>query len=151
MAFEHPFGSLMDGDITATTLVDPGPKPTTIIKVTDPFTVRVSWYVEGLVVPFINGEWKLKVHFEEMGAGNPEGMSFPPQAQAISLYPPTRRPRDDRYEYEADVAVPAVMTLGVTEGSYKLVTVLTYAQPDGTPGEMAGFKEGPIVQFYTPA
>ena len=38
----------------------------------------------------------------------------------------------------------------VAAGLYQLVVSMTYLEPTGAPGPMAGFVEGPMLQFYTP-
>ena len=60
----------------------------------------------------------------------------------MAAAPPLPLPRN----YHADINVAAG---AVTAGTYKLVTVLLYTN-GGFPNEIAGFSEGPLVQFYDP-
>lgn len=53
------------------------------------------------------------------------------------------------YRYNVDVP-PGTVTADHCSIPYKLVTTLTYLEVCGTPGPIAGYVEGPIIQFYRP-
>jgi hypothetical protein len=49
---------------------------------------------------------------------------------------------------DVDIIVPAGT---LTEGPYRVVTILTFKNQHGAPQELAAFVEGPIIQIYKPA
>lgn len=143
MAFEEPFGGLLDGTITANVVVDPvGLAPNTIIQAEDPFFVHVTWAMTGAVAPFLGGDWQLRVYAESIGGGF-EGQLGATVNIPMSAAPALPLPRN----YHGDVSV-AGNTL--PPGTYRLVTLINYTN-GGVPLEMAGFQEGPIIQVYAHA
>jgi hypothetical protein len=62
--------------------------------------------------------------------------------QNINLNVDPSSPRN----YSALITVPP----GVPPGTYKLVVTINYLTPANQPGFMAGYQEGPILQFFNP-
>ena len=55
------------GDFTANVL-DPGSgTPTNVIRTEDPWAVHAEWFLEGPIVPILNGRWRLQVALESIG------------------------------------------------------------------------------------
>lgn len=146
MTLECPVGAPhLSGDVAALVVLDPGLPPTTIIKMSDPFNVQVEWHIEGGLVPMLGGNWHINVFCESIGKGF-EGQLGAEKVVALGdgalTNPPPKR------AYSTLIDVPAAETIADFEpGAYKLTAVITY-ENGGVPGEMAGYSEGPILQFY---
>jgi hypothetical protein len=127
------------GDINVQVL-SPGPNPTTILRVNTPFTVRVSWYIEGYTVSGLGGDWLARAFLESIGPGfeNQVAVSPPIPVTSVPLGP------GDRRTYSLDLAVPA--NPAINAGPYKLVVTITHMNA-ATPTQYAAYVEGPILQF----
>jgi hypothetical protein len=144
MPFEinRPLNLALKGDISAYTTQADSVDPITILEADKDFKVHVNWYLEGDLTPFVCGTWCISVFMESIGPG-PE-LKLPAEPVEIELYPTT-----GRNEYNAWVLIPADTIKPEHCGvPYKLVTTVTYRTPKYRPGPMAGFVEGPVVQFY---
>jgi hypothetical protein len=127
------------GTINAVAVLDPsGLQPTTIIRTTDTWHVSISWRIAGIVADALAGTWQVRAFLESMGAGF-EGQVG---SQTINLNTDPTTPRD----YSALLTVPP----GTPAGTYKLVVTVNYLTPSNQPGFMAGYQEGPILQFFNP-
>ncbi len=132
--------NFFNGVINAFAVLDPsGLQPTTIIRTTDTWHVSIGWQISGIVADAIAGTWQVRAFLESMGAGF-EGQVGPTININLAVDPTT--PRD----YNALVTVPP----GVPAGTYKLVVTVNYLTPANQPGFMAGYQEGPIIQFFNP-
>jgi hypothetical protein len=128
------------GTINAFAVLDPsGLEPTTIIRTTDTWFVSISWRIAGIVADALAGTWQVRAFLESMGAGF-EGQVGPVQTINLNADPTT--PRD----YTALLTVPP----GTPAGTYTLVVTINYLTPANQPGFMAGYQEGPILQFFNP-
>ncbi len=128
------------GQITAFAVLDPnGLAPTTIIRTTDQWFVRVDWVIAGIVADSLAGTWQVRAFLESMGPG------FEGQVgqQNINLAVDPTTPRN----YSSTLAIPANT---VPAGTYKLVVTVNYLTPANQPGFMAGYEEGPIIQVFAP-
>lgn len=147
-AFETPFRQkgLFDGVIDATVHEHVGFPPTTIIRSDQVWGVYVKWKTSGTLVRMICGKWCLQVHLESIGPG-PE-LRLPRRPVHIPLTPCKRHkhPYTIYYKYHLDIAAGTI-TPAHCGIPYKLVTSLTYIDICGKPGPIAGFVEGPILQF----
>lgn len=144
MPFEinSPLNSALSGDIHAFTTQADSVEPITILEADKDFKVHVHWYLEGNLTPFVCGTWCVSVFLESIGPG-PE-LKLPAEPIRIEL-----EPCPGRNEYSAWVLVPAgTIRSEHCSVPYKLVTTVTYRTPKDRPGPMAGFVEGPVVQFY---
>ena len=114
--------------------------PARIIGINDDWVVEVYWTLTGSLQPFICGEWCVHVFLESIGPGR----EFDLEA---ARYIPLDPCGDGRYH--AEVRVPGG-TIKTDECAipYKVVTSVTYRTECGKPGPIAGFVEGPIIQFY---
>jgi len=130
------------GSISAVAVLDPlGLQPTIIIRTTDIWHVSISWQIAGIVADALAGTWRVSAFLESMGAGFEGQVGF----QTINLDIDPTTPRD----YTALLTVnPAVQP--VPAGTYKLVVTVNYLTPANQPGFMAGYQEGPILQFFEP-
>jgi hypothetical protein len=147
-AFETPFRQkgLFDGVIDATVHEHGGFPPTTIIRSDQVWGVHVRWATSGTLVRMICGKWCLQVHLESIGPG-PE-LRLPRKPVHIPLDPCGKHkyPYTVHYKYHLDIPAGTI-TPAHCGIPYKLVTSLTYIDYCGKPGPIAGYVEGPIMQF----
>jgi hypothetical protein len=129
------------------TVLDPnGRTPATIIRNTDAWQLQVDINLTGLVVPFLGGTFHVQPYIEALGA-NQEGQLVSEQVQplvGLSNYSLT-------FNIQNAASYPIVPGgVQLDPGPYRLTLVLTYTDLLNNPGEIAGFVEGPIIQFYIP-
>ncbi len=143
MPFETPLpAGFFDVTMTGPTVHESGgAPPTTIIRTNQPWHVHVEWDTTGMLTGMITGNWDLHLYLESVGSG-PEVDLTDPNEHIIPLSP---GPSPRHYHFHPDVAAGAVPA-----GPYRLALTLTYTDATGTPGPMAGYWEGPIIQFYQP-
>ncbi len=116
--------------------------PATIIRLDQAWRVEFDWRSEGPDNHVIGGDWQLKIYLERMG-----GLEFsftPPTGEATEPL----RPALNYSQYTEYIEIPANT---VNEaGLYKLVASITHTGLDasGNPSRVAGFAEGPLLQFY---
>jgi hypothetical protein len=138
---EFTFADLGPGfNVTGTTEVfaSGAVEPTTLIRSNQSWFVRVRLQTEGLFNPFIVGNWHVRLRLERLGPG--AEMNLPAAGDEIVALTPAAG--SSNYLININTAAGAVAT-----GAYKLVTTVTY-ENGGIPGPIAGYSEGPIVQFY---
>jgi hypothetical protein len=117
--------------------------PATIIRTDQVWAVRVRFETSGALSEVLPGTWHVGVYIESIGPGL--------EIQAGFVHVPLT-PATGTVAYNVDVVIPAG-TVTVPDHQarpFKLVTTVSYMWPGGTPGPMAGYLEGPIVQFYNP-
>jgi len=122
-----------------------------IVRIDQSWEVRVRWTVSGLVVPALAGNFHLTVYLEALGPGVDEDLPnvVGPDELVVAFTSGTlaglTRSFDRTLTFGAGTpALPAA----IRQQAYKMVVAVTYTETDGTPGPMAAFSEGPIVQFY---
>jgi hypothetical protein len=145
--FETPLGPNnphLSGAIDAFVVQEEGEgavKPTRIIRVGSDWSVHIEWELTGQLAKLICGEWCVHLYLESMGPG-PE-LKLPVNGHHVPLDPCG----DGKYEYWCRVRAGTV-TAEHCSTPYKLVIGITYLNYCGKPGPIAGFVEGPILQFY---
>ncbi len=139
VSMSHP---PLKGTIDATVHEHGGVEPLNIIRTDQEWAVQLKWQLEGTLVPFIAGKWQIHLYLESVGPG-PELRL--PQGN-IEVEVPLNK-KNGQYEYESRVP-PGAVTTEHTTTLYKVVAAVTYITPYGDPGPMAGFVEGPMLQFY---
>ncbi len=158
MPFETPFGNLFAGTITATVHehdAPPGAPPLTIIRTDQDWAVNVSWETTGLATGMITGNWHLHCFLESIGTGADLDLIDPGPSGGPSDHVIPLKPGTSPVPYFVHFDVPAGRVnipdpVPPAGRLYRLVVSLTYREPTGGPGPMAGFVEGPILQFYQP-
>jgi len=120
---------------------EPGEPPTRIFDINDLVEVDCQWTLTGSLSRMICGTWTCDLYMESMGKGEEfeiEGCEMPLDPGGSGSYsckikiPPGRvHPAPD----ETDIP-------------YKMVVSVTYKDPRGRPGPIAGFVELPLTQFY---
>ncbi len=129
-AWSHVFHGEMD-----THLIDGNGIPdTTIISMTDQWTLRVDWSVNGLLVGSIGGTWHVRCYLESIGPG-PE---FLVASRDVTV--------TGGNNYSESFTIGPNMP--PQAGLYKLVSVITYSNLLNQPGLFAGYDEFGLVQFY---
>jgi len=130
-----------------------GVAPSSIIRADQDWGVKIKWFLEGTLVPFICGSWCITLYFESMGS--PDGPDYnEDEFDLHSKYEikldPCITPDDcGRYWYCYDFKVPkGTVKPGHCGRPYLLVTAITYKTMCDRPGPMAGFVQGPMIQFY---
>jgi hypothetical protein len=110
-----------------------------IIQIPDPWQVHVRWQVSGDAVTTFASDalWRIQVSLESLGPGLEAVVGEITQAVGS---PASSHSYDRRIDIQG--AFP-----GLTPGAYKLVTVLTL-ENNGLPCPIAGYVEGPVLQFY---
>jgi hypothetical protein len=114
--------------------------PSTIIETDDNWEVDVNWNIQGLVAPALGGDWDVKLFLESMDGLNPTKQVGNAKVSLGSVPPSNNR------KYTAKIKI-AAGTVGA--GLYKLTAAITYSNL-GVVLEMAGFHEGPLMQFIDP-
>lgn len=147
MPFEinKPLTGLLTGDITAHVHEYGSVEPITILEADKMARVHVIWTLSGPLTPFLCGKWYVSAFLESMGPGEEFRLPLAP-GEAVAL-----NPKPGPVTYEAWVDIPANrVKVTDTEGTlpYKLVVTVAYRAPNGQPGPMAGFVDGPVLQFY---
>ncbi len=135
----------LTGDFTLVSRDPNGMVPeTTILRATDEWAVDVSWNISGAAAEFVDQSkmWTVTLFLESMGTGfeGPVGkLQVPAMGGLVQEYGP----------HTITIAANLALAEGNTSRTYKLVGVLTLAQGT-TPLPIAGYHEGPILQFYLP-
>ncbi len=120
---------------------EPGKLPTRIFDINDLVEVDCEWTLTGSMARMVCGTWKCGLYLESMGGGN----EFEIDGCTIPLDP------GGSGTYSCTIPIPPGRIQPVppaTDIPYKLVVSLTYKDPKGRPGPIAGFVSLPLVQFY---
>ena len=118
--------------------------PATVIRTNQTWGVKVHFETSGALSNFLPGTWHIGIYLESIGPGQ--------EIQAAFLHVPlTPGPDPVVYDIDVDVAAGLISVPNHQTRPFKLVTTVSYMWPNGDPGPMAGYLEGPIVQFYNPA
>lgn len=135
-------------DIVATVQDAAGAAPSNVIRTDSAWSVKVEFSTDLALSGVLPGEWVISVYLESIGQGDEikcGTKTIPLQLGGSGL---------KNYSEVINVAAGTVsLAPGENSTPFKLVTTVTYNWPTNppTPGPMAGFSEGPIVQFYKPA
>jgi hypothetical protein len=125
-----------------------------IIRTDQDWEVAVHWEVEGMVVPAMAGNFHITVYLETLGPGRDQDLPNVPGTDEVVVafmdgtLTGLKRTFDKTLNFSAGTPI---LPPNVRQRSYKLIVAVTYTETDGTPGPMAAFSEGSIVQFYRPA
>ena len=140
------------GDFTANVL-DPGSgTPTNVIRTEDAWSVKADWFLEGPIVPILNGRWRLQVALESIGNQGTE-MVAPAVFVNHSAGTLSGSYPNQRMSFTASVDFPAATPPlgGAPDVAYHCSAMLTYLTPAGTPGPFAAVIDlGPVQIFDSP-
>jgi len=142
MTIQFP-NTALTGHFSASVHEVGGTAPATVLDTTVPWEVRFQWSIYGgSLAAMLAGQWCLRVRLESIGPGaefllpvaGPQLVPFNP---AVS-------------NYTAVISVPAGTVPASPDAIYKVVACLTTRNALGAPGPIAGYVEGPILQFFNP-
>jgi hypothetical protein len=145
MAFEVNLGDFNVSNFTATVHEHTNPHvPASVIRTDQEWAVRVRFQTSGGLSHVLTGTWHVGVYIESIGPGMEE---------EIALLHTPLTPGPGTVSYNVDLVIPAnrITVPDHQTQPFKLVTTVSYIQPDGQPGAMAGYIEGPIIQLYNVA
>jgi hypothetical protein len=124
--------------------------PSTIIHLGDNWSARVNWRIDGPGVPGTAGDWHVTAWLEQFGPGFEDQVGtthdVPVDSVPLNPGPPQNR------QYSETISIPGAGAgaPALTPGVYRLVTMVTHTLPGpgAVPDAIAGFIEGPFLQFY---
>jgi hypothetical protein len=134
-------GGSLTGSINAYVTQPSSVNPITIIEADKDFEVHINWELSGTLTPFIAGNWRVHVFLESIGNAPELNLPVVPVIIPLKLI-------SGPVSYSATVVVPANTVKPVDSVPYKLVATVTFHSVLDRPGPMAGFVEGPLLQFY---
>lgn len=149
MPIEVPQISL-DADFLSVSVHEHGPEaapPTTIIQAGEPWAVNIRWQLTGTNWEMVAGTWHVHVALESIGPGPELTLEDFIPAGGSNIPLPSA---SGQYFLHFDVPGTVIKKADVPEGglAMKMVVLLTYVNSLGQPDDMAGYFEGPILQFY---
>ena len=125
-------------DFSATVTEVGGQEPQTVIRSNQAWNIEVSWEEQGAAL--IPGNWVVDAYVESIGPGDEVRVGGATSAFAAGAH-------------TVNIAVapgnPPVV-VGQETTPFKLVITLTANNGAGGQYSMAGFQEGPILQFFNP-
>lgn len=138
----HP--SIIDAAIDTLLVIDKDGEPNMVIDVDTPFDMKVEWHVSGLIGPALQGSiWTINVYAESMGPG-PEVTLVKNLTVPFNWTGPVTT-----FTKTIPNIDPVDPSTGLKlDGAYKLTLVITSTNSAGVRLHLAGFVEGPLVQFY---
>lgn len=128
-------------------VLDSGQAPTHVIRANNAWSIKVDWKTSGALSAFLVGNWHVHAYLESIGPGQELRLG----GNLIRLTP---GPGTISYSSTINVAPNTVVVQGGHPNEsvpMKLVVTVTYDWADNVPGPMAGYIEGPVIQFFNPA
>lgn len=147
MPFEIAPGSLSGTLQTPTVLEMGGTAPTTVITKSQTWTVTVRWSLAGSLLPMLVGNWQVRLRFESFG--EQAEFTLGPALVPLGTYTGTPTNRNYQQVFTITPAEPHIAAIA-DAAEYRLMASVRLVGPGGTPGPVAGFEEGAIVQIYQP-
>ena len=143
-------GLPLTGQFTATFTSNPSTPPPDVLRNSDVLSIHCSWYIDGLLVPYIGGTWHLRVDFESVGGGD--------EFSSGIITVPLNGNSGNGTPYSRTIAIPAGLNFpgttmpkvksGGESTPYLVVAQLTYRDMLGRPGPMAAKEELGKVTFF---
>jgi hypothetical protein len=127
-------------------LITAGGLTADVIRADDSWAVHAEWFLEGPIVPILNGRWRLQVALESIGDQDAETIA-PAVIVEYGSGTPSGVPPDQRMSFRARVEFPAGTTPpgGAPDVVHHCSATLTYLTPAGTPGPFAAVIDiGPV-------
>lgn len=137
----------LSGDIVATVHEHGGIDPVTIIEIGTPWAINVSWSLKGPNAHMVAGTWHVHANMESIGPGPELSLVDFADPACSSLALPNAT---GDYFCHFDVPGTLLTPADVPHQSLpmKLVVVITYRDVLGHLGPIAGYYEGPVLQFF---
>lgn len=144
----------VSGDVLAFALQDPDVDPNTVLEIDKDWKVRVEWHAVGTGAHNLAGaDWHVTLKIESMGGGDEKTL------KSVTVpgtgYVPGSTPTHVHYSTEIPIQarVPGMNLPDRInqDGVYRLIAIVTHDKVGGFPGpdRVAGFIEGPMLQFYS--
>jgi hypothetical protein len=137
----------LSGEILEVAVTDADLDPNYVLQDDLEWKVRIKWQVKGLVAPGLGGDWNIRVNLESMGEGF-EG------TVKNEIVPVSEAPIALTRTYERTITAPKMNGFtGFVAGTYKLVLIITHTNTGAAVTKrtrMAGFYEGPLLDFVDP-
>lgn len=145
MGYNTNFDTLSDSlsaEVTRVQVLDADLTPNHVLQLGKDWHIKVEWEItddpgHAPLVPAIGGTWQVRAKLESIGA-EWEGMVG--AMVPVALVP-------GQTHYSTTIHGAGFPPAG-NDGGYKLLVTINYIYPTGVPGPMAGFLEGPMIQFY---
>jgi hypothetical protein len=121
-------------------MTPPGTIPSNLIRTDQEWAVRLHWTTHGDLAPILDGLWKVQILMEAIGVAE---YQLPVQYRLRDV------PFDQHsyHEYDITLTIPKGI---VPAGVYKLVVVVSLVgKTTGVPAPVAGFSEGPLLNFFS--
>lgn len=143
--FDTLFDTYLEGNVVTIKVTDKDATPNHVLEKGTPWDVEVEWHVHGVGADSIGGEWKIQLKLESLGKGF-EGDVAETTKNYTDVMPAKSSSVHRHWGVKfSDLADPLPAD---EEGVYRLIILITYKNPTGIPGAMAGAIEGPILTFY---
>ncbi|HEX5688419.1 MAG TPA: hypothetical protein VFX76_00355 [Roseiflexaceae bacterium] len=121
----------------------PADLETKVIRTDQAWGARIQFETTGAATSWLTGTWHVGLYLESIGPG--------PELELGIQHVPLTPGANPAYDVTLNVPAGAVGPVPDHQTRpFKLVTCVSYMMPDDTPGPMAGYIEGPILQFYNP-
>jgi len=122
--------------------------PNNVIETADPWQINVDWEISGPTAGLMGGTWFVTAYLDDRdGEATFSGRVADTIEVKVNTAPSAPLPR----KYSTVISVPANK---VTPGLYDLTVAILY-ENTGAPGtdkgikhSVAGFSDGPILEFY---
>lgn len=147
MTMDFPFEEL-SGNLDVLAFRDQDEDPNTVLEIERHWYVRPHWFVDGPGAKDLGGTWHLAIIVESIGAGVERTL----KTIDIPITQLGPGPVTHPLEYRPWIHIPSRVEdpdhAIMQDGLYRLAAVLTYTNEFGHHGRMAGYIEGPLLQFY---
>jgi hypothetical protein len=146
---ETPLGAIYEGEVFAGIFEGVPAREQNIIRTDQDWGVKVDWEMKGVLALFLNEEFQVRFFLESMGPGQEYQLPVPLPARVSTLAAVLDMTVPSR-TYSETITIDHTTT-PIAPGTYKLtITLQLFDSSTGTPYPVAGFVEGPMVQFYNP-
>ena len=146
MSLEVPTIDL-SGDIVASVHEHGGIAPAQIIEIGTPWAINVNWSLKGANAHMVAGTWPGHPNRESIGPGPELSLGAFADSACPSLTLPNAS-GDYFCHFDAPAGLLTPADVPHQSLPMKLVVVLTYRDTLGHLGPIAGYYEGPVLQFY---
>ena len=144
---ETPLAPVYEGEMEAKLFEGAPERERNIIRTDQDWGVTVEWEMEGILALFLNEEFRLRFFLESIGPGSEYSLPVAGPVTVGSLTG-TLDPVGPSRSYTETITIDHTLT-PIDPGTYKLtLTLQVFDTSSGSPYPIAGFVEGPIVQFY---
>ena len=153
--FDTVFPAELIGEVRDIVVTDKDNTPNRALQKGMPWNVEVNWHVMGNGANTLGGQWHVQLNLESMGEGF-EGKIAEKIKDYTAVEPPpastpTHRHWKHLFENLDTKFLDPPINQGAEEGIFRLIVIITYKDPFGSPAAMAGSLEGPLLTFYKAA